>query len=74
VTFPSLSFVIPAKAGIRFDPALFCSKNRATTRPSDERVTFFACAKKATKESPPVARLPGILPLQVRERAAGVAE
>jgi len=38
-------------------------KCTASTRPAAERVTFFACAKKVTKEStPPAARSPGILP------------
>src|SRR5512135_355309 len=52
--------VIPAQAGIHFD---LCLKRKASTRPAGERVTFFACAKKVTKEStPPVSRSPGILP------------
>ena len=42
-----------------------CARSRASTRPAGERVTFFACAKKVTKESTPqVARLPGILPFR----------
>src|SRR5690348_15573354 len=41
-----------------------CSGNcRASTRPTGERVTFFACAKKDNqRNTPPVARSPGILP------------
>ena len=39
------------------------SKCKASTRPAAERVTFFACAKKGNqRNTPPVSRLPGILP------------
>src|SRR3569832_224093 len=35
----------------------------ASARPSDERVTFFACAKKGNqRNTPQVTRSPGILP------------
>src|SRR5262249_47439774 len=38
-------------------------RGKASTPPAEERVTFFASAKKVTKESSPrKARLPGILP------------
>ena len=56
-------FVIPAQAGIHLDLSFSFLRSRASTRPLAERVTFFACAKKVTKESTPqVSRLPGILP------------
>jgi len=47
-------------------------KCRASTRPAGERVTFFACAKKVTKESTPqAARSPGILPSEFASALRG---
>ena len=61
--------VIPAQAGIHFD---LLGKCRASTRPAGERVTFFACAKKVTKESTPqAARSPGILPSEFASALRG---
>ena len=58
-----------------FDPALrssFESKAKASAPPAEERVTFFACAKKVTKESTPqMARPPGILPCGSASRLRG---
>jgi len=57
-----LSLVIPAKAGIQF-LLVIVLKAKASTRPTDERVPFFARAKKGTKETRPSALRPlGILP------------
>jgi len=40
-------------------------RSKASTRPAGERVTFFACAKKGNqRNTPPAARLPGILPFR----------
>ena len=51
----SPSLVIPAQAGIQFLASffMFALERRASTRPAGERVTFFACAKKVTKETHP---------------------
>jgi len=58
------SFFLGGEASTR--PAAGASTRpaaKASTRPAAERVTFFACAKKVTKESTPqAARPPGILP------------
>jgi len=50
--------VLPVCSSFRRRPesvsSLFCvRKYRASTRPAGERVTFFACAKKVTKETHP---------------------
>jgi hypothetical protein len=60
----SLRLVIPAQAGIHLAlDLLVVHRSRASTRPTAERVTFFACAKKVTKESTPrMVRPPGLLP------------
>jgi hypothetical protein len=50
---------------------LFWFKSRASTRPADERVTFFACPKKVTKEMPPGAALAASL--RIREVMSGFA-
>jgi hypothetical protein len=42
--------VIPAQAGIHLDLAVFF-RAEASTPPAEERVTFFAGAKKVTKEN-----------------------
>jgi hypothetical protein len=61
--------VIPAQAGNHFDLLWKC---RASTRPAVERGTFFACAKKVTKESTPqAARSPGILPSEFARALRG---
>ena len=50
-----------SQAGIQF--LVLGLQGRASTRPTGERVTFFACAKKGNqRNTPPSARLPGILP------------
>jgi hypothetical protein len=44
--------VMPAKAGIHFDFFSWVRRSRASAVASRQRVTFFAGAKKVTKETP----------------------